>query len=115
VAAPRPEGSPPATPQPGTNDLIRRRLEKLEALRAGGTDPFGQRFAVTHWAGELARRFHDAGDDLLKEAGPVVVAGRVVALRHHGKTCFAHLRTQVHLGAGLRPRTPQIRVNPIRT
>ena len=94
MATAKPEGPLPATPQPETNDLIRRRLEKLEALRARGIDPFGQRFAVTHWAGELGRRFHDATDDVLKEAGPAVVAGRVVALRHHGKTCFAHLRDQ---------------------
>src|SRR5206468_11401259 len=56
--------------------------------------PFGQRFPVTHWGGELARRHQDASDDALKAVGPVTVAGRVVALRHHGKTCFAHLRDQ---------------------
>jgi len=94
VAALPPQGPLPETPKPWTNDLIRRRLAKLEALRAGGTDPFGRRFAVTHWGGELGRRFHAAGDDELKQAGPVVVAGRVVALRHHGKACFAHLRDQ---------------------
>jgi lysyl-tRNA synthetase, class II len=85
---------PPQGPLPETNDLIRRRLEKLEALRAGGTDPFGRRFPVTHQGGELGRRFHAAGDDEIKQAGPVVIAGRVIALRHHGKTCFAHLRDQ---------------------
>ena len=84
----------PEAPKPETNDLIRRRLEKLEALRAAGIDPFGHRFPVTHWAGELGRRFQAAGEDELKQAGPVAVAGRVVALRHHGKTCFAHLRDQ---------------------
>ncbi len=84
----------PEAPKPETNDLMRRRLEKLESLRARGIDPFGHRFPVTHWAGELGRRFHAAGEDLLKQAGPVAVAGRVVALRHHGKTCFAHLRDQ---------------------
>jgi lysyl-tRNA synthetase class 2 len=73
---------------------MRRRLEKLAALRAGGIDPFGHRVPVTHWAGDLGRRFHAASDDELKQAGPVVFAGRVVALRHHGKTCFAHLRDQ---------------------
>jgi Lysyl-tRNA synthetase (class II) len=73
---------------------VRRRLEKLDALRAGGTDPFGQRFAFTHWSGDLVRRYHIAGEDELKQAEPVTVAGRVVALRHHGKTCFAHLRDQ---------------------
>ena len=86
--------SPPPVPRPEANDLIRRRLEKLEALRARGVDPFGHRFPVTHWAGELGRRCHAAGEDELKQAGPVAVAGRVVALRHHGKTCFAHLRDQ---------------------
>ena len=40
----------------GANELVRRRLEKLNALRAGGTDPFGQRFAFTHWSGDLVRR-----------------------------------------------------------
>ncbi len=78
----------------GTNELVRRRLEKLDALRAGGIDPFGQRFAFTHWTGDLVRRYHTAGEEELKRAEPVTVAGRVVALRHHGKTCFAHLRDQ---------------------
>jgi lysyl-tRNA synthetase class 2 len=87
----------PATPpgaSPDANDLIRRRLEKLEALRAGGIDPFGQRFAFTHWSGDLVGRYNAAAEDELKQVGPVTVAGRVVALRHHGKTCFAHLRDQ---------------------
>ena len=94
MAAPPPPGPRPEAPQPETNDLLRRRIEKLEALRAGGIDPFGQRFPVSHWAGDLGRRFHAAGEDELTQAGTVVVAGRVVALRHHGKTCFAHLRDQ---------------------
>jgi lysyl-tRNA synthetase class 2 len=86
----------PPPPRPGleANELVRRRIEKLEALRAGGIDPFGQRFPVSHWAGDLGRRYHGAAEDDLAHAGPVVVAGRVVALRHHGKTCFAHLRDQ---------------------
>ena len=86
--------SAPSGAGPGTNELVRRRLEKLEALRAGGIDPFGQRFAFTHWAGDLVRRYQGATEEELKQAEPVTVAGRVVALRHHGKTCFAHLREQ---------------------
>ena len=87
------EANPPGAGA-GANELVRRRLEKLNALRAGGTDPFGQRFAFTHWSGDLVRRYHTAAEDELKQAEPVTVAGRVVALRHHGKTCFAHLRDQ---------------------
>ena len=85
---------PPPDPRPATNELVRRRLEKLEALRAGGIDPFGQRFAFTHGAGDLVRRYHASTEDELKQVEPVTVAGRVVAHRHHGKTCFAHLRDQ---------------------
>jgi lysyl-tRNA synthetase class 2 len=71
--------------------LLRQRRDKLDALRARGIDPFGTRFPVTHWAGELAGRLGGASEDDLKAFGPVRVAGRLVALRHHGKTCFAHL------------------------
>jgi lysyl-tRNA synthetase, class II len=73
------------------NDLIRQRHLKLEALRARGIDPFGGRYPVTHWARPLAERLGHATEDELKAAGTVSLAGRIVALRHHGKTCFAHL------------------------
>ena len=73
------------------SDLVRQRHEKLAALRAQGVDPFGGRYPVTHWAAPLAARFAGAADEELRDAGPVSVAGRIVALRHHGKTCFAHL------------------------
>jgi lysyl-tRNA synthetase class 2 len=84
-----------AAPRPADdNELIRRRREKLEALRARGIDPFGNGFPVTHWGGQLGARFQGSGEDELKAAGAVALAGRIVALRHHGKTCFAHLRDQ---------------------
>jgi len=79
---------------PDDNELVRLRREKLEALRARGTDPFGGRYPVTHWAHGLAERLGDANDEELKGFGPVSLAGRVVAMRHHGKTCFAHLMDQ---------------------
>ncbi len=74
------------------NELIRRRHAKLAALRARGVDPFGSRFPVTHWAGRLTGLLTTAREEELKEVGPVSVAGRVLTLRHHGKTCFATLR-----------------------
>ncbi|HKC97047.1 MAG TPA: lysine--tRNA ligase [Methylomirabilota bacterium] len=76
------------------NELIRLRREKLDALRARGTDPFGGRYPVTHWARDLAERLGNANDEELKGFGPASLAGRVVAIRHHGKTCFAHLMDQ---------------------
>ena len=73
------------------NDLVRQREEKLEALRRRGLDPFGGRYPVTHWAGELTARLDKAGDAELQAFGPVSLAGRLVAMRDHGKTAFAHL------------------------
>jgi len=79
---------------PDDNELIRLRREKLDALRGRGIDPFGGRYPVTQWARGLAERLGNANDEELKGFGPVSLAGRVVAIRHHGKTCFAHLMDQ---------------------
>ncbi|HSB41207.1 MAG TPA: OB-fold nucleic acid binding domain-containing protein, partial [Methylomirabilota bacterium] len=79
---------------PDANEQIRRRREKLEAWRARGIDPFGARFPVTHWGGTLQARFKEADEAALQGAGAVALAGRVMAMRHHGKTCFAVLRDQ---------------------
>ena len=73
------------------NELIRQRHAKLDALRGRGLDPFGGRYPVSHWAGPLHARLATASEDELKAFGPVSLAGRIVGLRHHGKTCFAHL------------------------
>jgi lysyl-tRNA synthetase, class II len=73
------------------NELIRQRRTKLEALRQRGLDPFGGRYPVTHWAQPLHTRLAEATEEELKAFGPVSLAGRIVTLRHHGKTCFAHL------------------------
>ncbi len=75
----------------GGSDLVRRRSEKLEELRQRGIDPFGGRYPISDRAGLLGERFRHASDDELKGAGPVALAGRIMALRHHGKSCFANL------------------------
>ena len=69
------------------NFVQRARREKLEALAARGIAPFAYRYERTHSAVEaLASLPEDRAE------GPMVrVAGRVVALRGHGKTTFAHL------------------------
>src|SRR6516225_2765076 len=92
----RQRGRGPGEPAPtlDDNELIRLRREKLDTLRSRGTDPFGSRYPVTHWAHDLAQRLGNANDEELKGFGPVRMAGRVVAIRHHGKTCFAHLMDQ---------------------
>ena len=87
-------GRADATPSQDDNELIRLRRAKLDDLRRRGVDPFGGRYPVSQWARDLAERLANAGDEELKGFGPVRLAGRIVAIRHHGKTCFAHLMDQ---------------------
>jgi lysyl-tRNA synthetase class 2 len=68
---------------PSRVELARR--EALDALRALGVEPFAYRFVRTHTAAEAL-----AAADPEREP-PVTIAGRLVALRPHGKTTFGHL------------------------
>lgn len=68
------------------NHVMRARREKLEALGALGVAPFAYSFERTHGCGASVPLLGDA------ERGPTVrIAGRLVALRGHGKTIFAHV------------------------
>ena len=67
-------------------DLIAVRREKLDKLRALGIDPYGQRFTRTHSAAEVK------GDFAALEGRPVSLAGRLMAIRGHGKAAFADLQ-----------------------
>ncbi len=80
------ETQPPLTPAEESDQVAARR-ETLARLREAGHDPFlATRFDRTHEAAALQRDF-----DAL-ENQPVRVAGRLLALRRHGKATFADLR-----------------------
>ncbi|HXV14429.1 MAG TPA: lysine--tRNA ligase [Candidatus Krumholzibacteria bacterium] len=71
----------------GFEKLRATRIEKLEALREDGVNPYPYRFAVTHTVAAVR-----SGEKSLAEAAAVVrVAGRVMAMRGHGKTAFGHV------------------------
>ncbi|MFQ5847471.1 MAG: lysine--tRNA ligase [Candidatus Methylomirabilales bacterium] len=75
------------------HSLIRERREKLEELRRIGIDPYGSRWDVNALAGELQQQYRETpSTDFESERTTVSLAGRVVTLRDHGKTTFAHLR-----------------------
>lgn len=68
-------------------DERHHRLAKLRALQEAGQDPFAHTTCErTHLAADLHQRFADL------DGQQVAVAGRIVALRAHGKSCFADLR-----------------------
>jgi lysyl-tRNA synthetase class 2 len=75
------------------NDQKQQRLLKLQALKALGIDPYGQRFEVSHTAKALIERYGSLkAQDL--EAEPIAcrLAGRIMSLRRFGKASFSHLQ-----------------------
>lgn len=72
--------------QEDLNDQMLVRRDKLAEYEADGVYPFGQRFVVNAHA-------KDVKDDFLNfEDQPVVLAGRLMTIRSHGKTAFANIR-----------------------
>ncbi len=58
------------------------RREKAAQLQAAGIDPYGESFVRTHTSAEILGNFEQL------EGSHVVVAGRIMAIRGHGKACF---------------------------
>ena len=68
------------------NDQMLVRRDKLAQHEADGIYPFGQRCVVQHKARQIREEFRDF------DGQPVVLAGRLMTIRYHGKTAFANLR-----------------------
>ena len=84
-------------------DLLKHRRDKLAALEAAGVDPYPARFPVDGTVASVRARFDDTAAEELEQLDPAVrLAGRVTALREHGKSAFSDLddgsgRIQCHL------------------
>jgi lysyl-tRNA synthetase class 2 len=68
------------------SDEREERLKRVDALRALKVDPFGQRLDGAQPAGDIGAKFAEL------ENRPVLVAGRVTALRSMGKAAFLDVR-----------------------
>jgi len=69
---------------------MEERLKKLENLKAKKINPYPYRFDRTH----TFRQVKDNFDALSASQGSIAVAGRIMAIRGHGKTIFATLRDE---------------------
>ncbi len=69
------------------NELIKSRHEKLNAFIEKGVAPFGHRYEVTHHAADIRAQFGNIEGE--QDAGEVKIAGRLMAIRGHGKASFA--------------------------
>ncbi|MDP3939253.1 MAG: lysine--tRNA ligase [Deltaproteobacteria bacterium] len=75
-----------------SNRLIQNRRTNLEAVRAAGGAAYPNRFVVTSTTAAIRERFGDTpAEDLAKVGEQFRLAGRIMALRAHGKTAFADL------------------------
>ena len=70
------------------SQLIEQRLQKLEAIRGLGVEPYPYRFEPTHHSTEVVEAF----DTLEASGDSISVAGRLMVTRGHGKAAFADLR-----------------------
>lgn len=74
------------------NELEKIRLEKIERMRAAGSEPYPTRSGVKHSTAQAIRLFEEA-ESAGESAEPVavVVGGRLRATRLMGKINFAHI------------------------
>lgn len=72
------------------NEIYRIRRDKMDAFREKGISPFGHRFEVSHHAREIHDKFDSLGVEE-ESSENVSVAGRIMAIRGHGKASFVVL------------------------
>lgn len=70
------------------NEQMQVRIDKMRKIEEHGWKPFGYRFLYTHRAADIAAQF----DELSEKETEVKMAGRIMAIRGHGKTCFMDMQ-----------------------
>jgi lysyl-tRNA synthetase class 2 len=84
-------GESPLLPFEPADQLLQRQ-KKLAEIEARGHDPYPHKFDWTATPPELFEKYGNADAATLDAAKPMVrVAGRILALRLHGKAGFAHI------------------------
>lgn len=70
------------------NEQMQVRIDKMHKIEEHGWKPFGYRFLYTHRAADIVAQF----DELSEKETEVKMAGRIMAIRGHGKTCFMDMQ-----------------------
>lgn len=74
--------------QEDLNEAMKIRLQKLEDIKAMGIKPFGEKFPITHHADQIKDKFEEF------DGKKVIIAGRIMAIRGHGKAAFFDIQDQ---------------------
>jgi lysyl-tRNA synthetase class 2 len=73
-------------------DQFRQRQKKLQEIEALGHPAYPRKFAWTHTASQVLKQYGNrTAEELSAQRVELRVAGRIVALRPHGKAAFGHL------------------------
>ena len=84
------KGQQQAAPAEDLNEMMKVRREKMAAFRQMGVPPFGHRYDVTYHTADIHEKFdHLEGEEESDEE--VRIAGRLMAIRGHGKASFCTL------------------------
>lgn len=75
-----------------SGETRKQRLEEINQMREQGLEPYPYRYDKTHWAGEIKKEFANLENSQTREDVELKTAGRVVAIRYHGKSAFLVLR-----------------------
>lgn len=70
------------------NEQMQNRIDKMHKIEEHGWRPFGRRFEWTHRSADVKEQF----ETLAEAEAEVKLAGRVMAIRGHGKTCFMDMQ-----------------------
>lgn len=70
------------------NEQMQNRIDKMHRIEEAGWKPFGRRFPWTHRSADVNEQF----EALAESESEVKLAGRVMAIRGHGKTCFMDMQ-----------------------
>lgn len=70
------------------NEQMQNRIDKMHKIEEHGWRPFGRRFEWTHRSADVKEQF----EALAEAEAEVKLAGRVMAIRGHGKTCFMDMQ-----------------------
>lgn len=68
------------------SELLELRREKLTYWKDKGILPFGQRYEITQTSQQIIEEFKEDSEQKISSAG------RLIAVREHGKSVFAHLK-----------------------
>ncbi len=71
-----------------SEETRRQRLDEIEELKRKGIEPFPRRFAKTHSTRMVLDKYSSLESSETKEEDSLALAGRVMAIRHHGKSAF---------------------------